>query len=130
MKAFLSHSSSDKEFVRAVATELGRQFCIIDEQTFSTGKEFKSSIEKGLNDSSLFVLFASRAALKSAWVDFELNEAWMLRLVNKLPTSLVYIIESSVTTRDLPEWLRRALVRRETSAKLVARDINFTSTNC
>ncbi len=29
MKAFLSHSSEDKEFVQAIARELGRQFCVL-----------------------------------------------------------------------------------------------------
>jgi hypothetical protein len=37
MKAFLSHSSKDKQFVTAVAKELGRQFCVFDEQVFETG---------------------------------------------------------------------------------------------
>ncbi len=41
VRAFLSHSSKDKEFVRAVAQEMGRQHCIFDEQAFETGNEFK-----------------------------------------------------------------------------------------
>lgn len=71
MKAFLSHSSQDKQFVGAVAKELGRQFCVFDEQVFETGNEFKDSIERGLDESSVFVLFASRKALESIWVKFE-----------------------------------------------------------
>lgn len=74
MKAFLSHSSSDKELVRAIANELGRQFCIFDEQAFSTGVDFITSIEEGLSDSSVFVLLASQKALESVWVELELHE--------------------------------------------------------
>ena len=123
MKAFLSHSSRDKELVRAVAKELGRQFCLFDEQVFSTGDEFKDSIEQGLDASTVFVLFASRAALDSIWVKFEIDEAWYEKLRNSLSKSLVYLIDSSINVDDLPEWLRRALIRRERTPKVIARDI-------
>ena len=83
MKAFLSHSSTDKEFVRAVAGNLRRQYCVFDERSFSVGQEFKSSIEAGLNKSDIFVLFAAEAALASIWVDFEINETWYSVLGNR-----------------------------------------------
>ena len=123
MKAFLSHSSRDKQFVRAVALELGRQFCLFDEQTFETGEEFKSSIERYLDESSTFVLFASEHARASIWVDFEIGEAWYRRLHKTLNKSLVYLIDASLDVESLPNWLRRALIRRENSPKVVARDI-------
>jgi tetratricopeptide (TPR) repeat protein len=123
VKAFLSHSSVDKEFVSSVAKELGRQYCIYDDQAFSSGIEFKQSIENSLDDSSVFVLFASAEALKSVWVTFEVSEAWYKKLLETLSRALVYIIDSSVTVSDLPEWLRRAKVERATSYKTVARDI-------
>jgi hypothetical protein len=63
LKAFLSHSSADKEFVRAVAKELGRQFCVFDEQSFENAVQFKKSIEDGLDESSILVLFASKNAM-------------------------------------------------------------------
>lgn len=125
MKAFLSHSSHDKEFVRKVSKELGRQFCVFDEQVFKTGEEFRKSIEEGLDDSSVFVLFASREALKSVWVEFEIEEAWYQRLRHNLSKSLVYLIDTSVSMDQLPEWLRRALVRRENTPKALARDIRY-----
>lgn len=124
MKAFLSHSSLDKEFVRAVAKELGRQFCVFDEQAFRNGQEFKQSIERHLEDTSIFVLFASANSLNSVWVQFEVEETWFLKLQNKLPRSLVYIIDSAVDLESIPEWLRRAKIERAMIApKVVARDI-------
>lgn len=124
MKAFLSHSSKDKEFVTKVAKELGRQFCVFDSFSFTTGKEFKRSIEEGLGESSVFVLFASQASLnKSLWVEFETDEAWMQRLQKNISSSLVYIIDSAVSIPDIPEWLQRGLIRRETVPKVIARDI-------
>lgn len=125
MKAFLSHSSNDKEFVRSVARELGRQYCIFDEQSFSTGEGFKASIEYYLDESSVFVLFASRAALESIWVSFEIDESWFRVLNNVLRKSLVYLIDSSVSINDLPEWMKRALVKRENAPKVIARDIRY-----
>lgn len=61
MKAFLSHSSQDKEYVRAVFSELGRQYCIFDDQSFETGEELTASINKGLDESSF--LYCLQAAL-------------------------------------------------------------------
>lgn len=122
-KAFLSHSSADKELVRAVAKELGRQFCIFDEHCFDSGIEFKKSIEKGLGSSAVFVLFASKEAKESIWVKFEVEEAWYQRLQNKLDISLVYLIDSSMTHDDVPEWLQRSRIQRENAPKVIARDI-------
>ncbi|MDK2374485.1 toll/interleukin-1 receptor domain-containing protein [Serratia fonticola] len=123
IKAFLSHSSEDKEFVRAVARDLGRQFCIFDEQTFDAAETFQKSIESHLDESSIFVLFATTEAIKRIWVDFEVNEAWYRQLEGKISKSLVFIIESSLQPRDLPNWLKRAKVVRANTPKLVAREI-------
>jgi len=92
MKAFLSHSSEDKEFVQAIARELGRQFCVFDEYSFETGEQLKRSIEQGIDDSSIFVLFASRKALDSVWVEFEEQEAWFRQLRASL-TNRTYAVE-------------------------------------
>ena len=122
-KAFLSHSSKDKEFVKAVAQELGRQYCIYDEKVFKTGEEFKKSIENGLDSSSIFVLFASRHSLLSNWVNFEVEEAWYKKLERNLQKSLVYIITDSIDIENIPIWLTRAKVQRNHVPKSVAREI-------
>jgi len=122
-KAFLSHSSANKELVRAVAKELGRQFCIFDEHCFDSGIEFKRSIEEGLDSSAVFVLFASQEAKDAIWVKFEVEDAWYQRLQNKLDISLVYLIDSSMTHDQVPEWLQRSRIQRENSPKVIARDI-------
>jgi hypothetical protein len=123
VKAFLSHSSKDKEFVRAVAQELGRQHCIFDEQAFKTGDEFKQSIELGFDYSSIFVLFASKNSLLSNWVDFEVEEAWYKTLEKNLRKALVYIITDSIDIENLPIWLKRAKIQRGNVPKIVAREI-------
>ena len=125
MKAFLSHSSVDKEIVRAVARELGRQYCIFDEQMFETGEEFKKSIEQGLDESAILTLLVSRNSIKSLWVQFEIEEAWYRKLAGSLNKSLVYLLDSSVTIDALPNWLRRALIKHEVAPKAIARDIRY-----
>lgn len=123
VKAFLSHSSENKEFVRAVADDLGRQFCLFDEQVFDTGETFKNSIESHLDASSIFVLFATSNALKRMWVDFEINEAWYRKLEGGLTKALVFLIDSSTQHSELPSWLSRAKVSRTNIPKMVAREI-------
>jgi len=123
MKAFLSHSSKDKEFIRSISEILGRQYCVFAEKSFDTGTDFKKSIEDSLDESSVFVLFASKNSLKSIWVEFEIEEAWYQRLKNKLSMSLVYLIDSSVEITSLPGWLKRASIRKANVPQVIARDI-------
>lgn len=123
MKAFLAHSSKDAEFVSAVAKELGRQFCVYDKYSFDNSTELREAILRGLSDTSLFVLLASSEALKSACVDFESEEAWRRTLHRTVAAGVAYLIDSSVTHKDLPPWLALTKAVRENSAKVVARDI-------
>ena len=124
-KAFLSHSSADKEYVRAVASELGRQFCLFDEQVFENGETFKASIEKMLGNSEIFVLFASEDSIKRMWVALEIDEAWYAKLEGKLSKSLVFLMDSCLDFKSLPSWLSRAKISRALAPKLVARDIRY-----
>lgn len=122
-RAFLSHSSTDKEFVRAVASELGRQFCLFDEQVFEDGEQFKDAIETMLDESSVFVLFVSEATLERIWVQFEVNEAWYRKLEGRISQALVFLLSSSIKFGDLPKWLSRGKISSVTSPKVTAREI-------
>jgi tetratricopeptide (TPR) repeat protein len=122
-KAFLSHSSTDKAYVDVVAHRLSRARVIYDVQNFSPGKDFRQAIHDGLNESILFVLFASTESLKSTWVRFEIDEAELSRLSGKLAGALVFIIDKTVTVRDLPEWMRRGRVLVQTRPTQAARVI-------
>jgi len=124
MKAFLSHSSKDKELVLAVANQLGRQYAIVDQQVFETGNDFRNLINKYLDESSVFVLFASKCALDSSWVQFELDEAFMRKVQSNISKCLVFLIDT-VDISDIPAWLRRALIKRIVSPKAIAREIRY-----
>lgn len=123
VKAFLSHSSTDSEFVRAVAEELGRQFTWFDQQDFSTGDEFLSGMERGVAESSLFVLFASRNSLDSAFVDFEITEARQKLVAHGTDRILVFLIDPSISYHDLPLWLQRFHASASNAPQPVAREI-------
>lgn len=109
-KAFLAHSTHDKTYVDVVARKLSRARVVYDRQNFEPGLDFRESIRRGLDESALFVLFASSESLKSTWVRFEIDEAELRKLSGKLQGILVFIIDSKVTLKDLPEWMTRGRV--------------------
>ena len=126
MKAFLSYCHKDGKLVDSVAKHLGRQYCVYDKYAFQTGEEFKFSIQQSLDnkDTGVFVLFASKAALESIWVKFEIGEAWHRIIRERISTALVYIIDNEVSVeKDIPDWLLRGLIRRNNTAQSIARDI-------
>jgi len=123
MKAFLSHSSLDKEFVQEVANQLGRVSCIFDKYSFSSGVEFEQSIIHHLGNSSVFVLFATMNSLESLWCDFEVAHALDLKINKQIGKAVVYIIGDGVSLEKIPAWLRKALIRHESSPSAIARDI-------
>lgn len=122
-RAFLSHSSTNKEFVRAVASELGRQFCLFDEQVFEDGEQFKAAIEAMLDESAVFVLFVGEDTLKRMWVQFEIDEAWYRKLEARISKALVFLLTPSIPFSALPTWLSRAKISSTISAKTTAREI-------
>ena len=123
MKAFLSHSSKDKEFIREIADQLGRLHSIFDERCFETGKEFQDSILEYLEATSVFVFFATKSSLESFWVQFELESAFYNKISGKLDKALVYIIDDEVNHSDIPAWLQKALIKKVQSPAVIVREI-------
>jgi tetratricopeptide (TPR) repeat protein len=123
LKAFLSHSSSDAEFVTAVANELGRQYTWLDTQAFTNGDELLAGLDKGLSESGVFALFVSRASLQSLYVAFEIAEARQLKVIGSLQRILVYVLDPAISLNSIPKWLTRGHVSRADSSKGVARSI-------
>ncbi len=109
IKAFLSHSSADKaRYVRTVAEKLGPGFSVYDEYTFEAGMQPLEEIVRGLDDSQLFVVFISDAALSSEWVQTELGLA-REKLTEKLIKRVFpIIIDPNITYKDprVPQWIK------------------------
>lgn len=71
MRAFLSHSSADKDFVERVADTMRPGTYELDSTTFDAGLINSDAIRVALGRSDLFCLFLSRASTRSTYVEFE-----------------------------------------------------------
>lgn len=99
-KAFLSHSSLDKNFVEPIAQLLGKNNCVYDKFTFEEGAKTSEEIFKNLEESDVFVYFISNAALESKWVKFELNQANRFLSDNRIKQIYPIIIDSGINHED------------------------------
>ena len=106
-RVFLSHSSTDKDFVRVVANRFG-DIAIIDERDFKAGSRTMDEIIEKLEDSKIFVAFLSSSALNSDWVQKELGIAIELAKKRDM-VILVLSVDKSVLYFDkrIPENLRK-----------------------
>lgn len=109
IRAFLSHSSKDKEnYVKNVANLLGRDQIIYDEFSFEEGEKSLDEILKGLDKTSIFVLLLSANALDSEWVKREIIEAKFRLNETHIDKIFPIIIDANVKHDDqrIPDWLR------------------------
>ncbi|MGH9660116.1 MAG: TIR domain-containing protein, partial [Bryobacteraceae bacterium] len=76
-RAFLSHSSRDKEFVRELYRRLTRDgvTCFFDEESIEWGANFVLSLEQGINTCAYFVAVLSPDFVQSKWVELERTSA-------------------------------------------------------
>jgi hypothetical protein len=84
-KAFLCHSSSDKEIVLKVKKALDQRgiFTWLDIFQIGFGESIRREIEEGIASSNFLILFMSKAALKSEWVNREIDAAYMREVESK-----------------------------------------------
>ena len=109
IKAFLSHSSTDKEsYIRIVANNLGDNNCVYDEYTFEFGLKPIEEIIRGLEISQLFVVFLSEKSLASDWVQKELLLAHEKLKSKDLERIFPIIIDPNLTYFDsrIPQWMK------------------------
>lgn len=137
IKAFLSHSSKDKDsYVRIVADKLKKKSSIIyDEYTFEAGNNTLDEILDGLEQTSLFVFFISNSSLNSDWVKDEVLVAEK-RLGKGINQFFPIIIDKSITFEDkrIPDWLRQSynlkyVPKPTISAKRIEQKIRQISLN-
>lgn len=108
-KAFLSHSSKDKDLVRKVAQQLGNKNCVLDEISFDPGRKTLEQIFSELDSSDIFVLFISNESLESTWVKKEINRAKENLSNDYLDRIIPIIIDESITYSDtrIPKWIAK-----------------------
>ena len=122
MKAFLSHSSKDKHFVRAVADSLGSALCEYDEYTFDFVLNAQA-IRQAFSRCDLFVLFFSANSIRSDFVSEEIRTALDLRAQGQIKKVLIISLDET-SYKALPEWMQAINVStRLTTTKTCARRI-------
>src|SRR3989337_1573599 len=96
LKAYLAYSHQDKAHVDRVAARLGRAQVVYDSMCFRPGVDFREAIRAGMDQSRLVVLFASRQAIQSTWVTFEVDEAEWRHAQGQQATALTILLDSDV----------------------------------
>jgi hypothetical protein len=76
-KVFLSYSSEEIPFVRAVAEELERRGvdAWLDQARLGPGASFHEAFDESLESAKLFIVFVSEKTLQSSWANFEIGAA-------------------------------------------------------
>ena len=75
IKAFISHSSRQKDFAIKLYNLIGRDYCIIDCFDFEPAFKSIDEIYRKINACTIFVLLISRESLQSEWVEKEISAA-------------------------------------------------------
>lgn len=127
IKAFISHSSKQKEFAQMLVDKLGRGRCYIDcydfEPAYKTADEIVDKIEK----STVFVLLLSKESIQSDWVNYEMKLVQEKLATKDKDTFYPYVIDSSLKLEDIPAWIRDKKcynLKFMASPYIVARDVN------
>lgn len=100
---FLSHNSADKPFVRRLATALSKLGAKVwvDEAELKVGDSLLREIEKGIREMDYLGVVLSPAAVKSSWVERELEMAMNLEIAGKRVKVLPILHEDC----DMPVFL-------------------------
>ena len=109
---FLSLESGDEGFVEKVRRFLPDGLAYFYPRSFTNGEELISAMEERVGQASMFALFASKKAVGSPWVGFEIERARVAAIKSKNFRVLVIPIDPDVTHADLPVWMRDFWVGR------------------
>lgn len=111
-KVFLSLSYVDSDFVAKVHARLPR-LAYFYEQSFENGEAILEAMERTASDAALFVLFASKTALESPAVKFEMNIAKVQHLLSKgQHRILIFPTDPAVTHLDFPKWMQSYWIKQ------------------
>lgn len=100
--AFLSHSSKEKEFVESLALDLGKENVFLDKWDLDAGDLLPEEIARGIFDAKWFVIIASKKAMESRWVKYEIN----LAIVRWIEEQDFKIIVAKIEECDIPPHLK------------------------
>lgn len=131
MKAFISHSSAQKDFAEKILEGIGPDHCILDKYDFMPAYPSIQEIMEKIGASTMLVFLISKESLASPWCETEIKKAHDLAQQGKLKLFLPYVIDPEVTLESVKEkydWI----VSEETynlryfrSPVMLARDIEL-----
>jgi tetratricopeptide (TPR) repeat protein len=121
MRAFLSYSSQDQTIVGEVASQLGSANVELDSETFDRGLLNVAAIQAALRRTSLFVLFLSKAALKSGFVRYEAMLGQELLARGVIERFLVICLDPDSFASANENWKAFNFVRKAVSPQSIAR---------
>lgn len=124
MKVFLSHSWAQKEYVDALASNIGLDLVVVDRFVFEEGRKIEDEIAASLDTSNIFVMLISDAALESDWCKYELANIRDLVEDGKCMFR-AFIIDKTITPADsrIKSWVRRFLLNYIDNADILSRII-------
>lgn len=126
IKAFISHSSEQKQFVLDLVETLGRDYCIVDCYNFSSAYQTINEIYDKIDKSTVFVLLLSKASLSSEWVKEEIRYVRDKLEPGCLERFWPFIIDENLSIEECPEWMRKDKcfnLKKYKSYKILAHDI-------
>lgn len=126
IKAFISHSSKQKQFALELVERLGRDYCMIDCFDLQPGYKTIDEIYRAIDSSTVFVLLVSRDSLDSDWVQKEIRYAKSKLQSDQMDRFWPYLIDSSIAINDCPDWMAKDEcynLRQFKSPYVLARDI-------
>ena len=100
IKAFLSHTSVDKDLVGLVHKKLTASNAWYDAANIENGESIPEKINEGLRIATHYVLFWSENAKNSPWVKAELNAAFVRFLASKCKF-MIFCISCIISSRVL-----------------------------
>lgn len=119
MKVFLSHSSVDKAVVGKVYSELGAGICHYDVATFDPVGFLPEQIHNALSETTHFILFASKKALGSSWVEAEIKTAFINLMRSRTVSAMVFLIDDGDRSM-VPDWLQNYVIIEHPTPKHIA----------
>lgn len=125
IRAFLSHSSKDKNFVTPIFKNLTAANAHFDEATFEQGETSASEIYKAINNTDVFVLFLTRKSIDSPWVKSELALAQQKIYAGRIKKILVFLLED-ISHSEIPEWLLEYVYKKTSSPGVISTAIRST----
>lgn len=126
IKAFISHSSEQKQCVLDLVETLGRDYCIVDCYNFSSAYQTINEIYDKIDKSTVFVLLLSKASLSSKWVKEEIRYVREKLEPGCLERFWPFIIDENLSIEECPEWMRKDKcfnLKKYKSYKILAHDI-------